>query len=150
MPTANQIHVPREDVNVSARDLLKLPGGTITETGLRTNIRVGIQYMAHWLNGNGCVPLYHLMEDAATAEISRAQVWQWVHHDEGRLDDGRNLTMEMVNHMIPEEMGQIQKEVGPDQFSRIPFERAGRLFAEIIADPEFEEFLTLKAYALLD
>jgi malate synthase len=150
MPTANQIHRSRADVNVTAQDLLKLPRGTITETGLRTNIRVGIQYMAHWLNGNGCVPLYHLMEDAATAEISRAQVWQWVHHEEGRLDDGRKVTMELVRQMISEEMRQIEKEVGASQFNRIPHKRAGRLFAEIIADPEFEEFLTLKAYALLD
>ena len=150
MPTANQVHRLREDVSVTAEDLLKLPQGTITEDGLRTNIRVGIQYMAHWLGGNGCVPLYHLMEDAATAEISRAQVWQWVHHDEGRLEDGRKITMELVRPMITEEMRQIEKEVGSDLFGRVPHEKAGRLFEEIIADPEFEEFLTLKAYAYID
>ena len=150
MPTANQVHKLRDDVTVTAEDLLKLPRGTITEAGLRTNIRVGIQYMAHWLGGNGCVPLYHLMEDAATAEISRAQVWQWVHHDEGRMDDGREITMELVRSMIAEELRQIEKEVGSDQFGRVPHEKAARLFEEIIADPEFEEFLTLKAYAYID
>jgi len=150
MPSANQVDRLREDITVTARDLLKLPRGTITEAGLRTNIRVGIQYMAHWLSGNGCVPLYHLMEDAATAEISRAQVWQWVHHPEGKLDDGRNITMEMVRPVIAEEMGHIQNEVGADLFRSIRYESAGRLFEEIIANPEFEEFLTLKAYEHLD
>jgi malate synthase len=139
-----------DDVTVTARDLLKLPQGTITEAGLRTNIRVGIQYMAHWLSGNGCVPLYHLMEDAATAEISRAQVWQWVHHPEGKLDDGRNITMEFVSPIIVEEMGRIEKEVGSEQFHHLPHQLAGRLFEEIIANPEFEEFLTLKAYEHLE
>jgi len=96
------------------------------------------------------VPLYHLMEDAATAEISRAQVWQWVHHPEGKLEDGRNITMEMVGPVITEEMDHIQNEVGADLFRRIRYESAGRLFEEIIANPEFEEFLTLKAYEHLD
>ncbi len=150
MPSANQVDRMRDDVTVTARDLLKLPQGTITEAGLHTNIRVGIQYMAHWLSGNGCVPLYHLMEDAATAEISRAQVWQWVHHPEGKLEDGRNITMEMVREIIAEEMRHIQNEVGADQFQHIRYQSAGRLFEEIIADPEFEEFLTLKAYEHLE
>jgi malate synthase len=150
MPMANQVDRMRDDVTVTAADLLKLPGGTITEAGLRTNISVGIQYMANWLGGNGCVPLYHLMEDAATAEISRAQVWQWVHHPEGRLEDGRQVTMEMVEPIIGQEMDRINKEVGAARFKQIPYESAGRLFREIIANPEFEEFLTLKAYAYLD
>ncbi len=146
MPQANQIDRQRQDITITAEDLLKPPGGTITENGLRTNIRVGIQYMAHWLSGNGCVPLYHLMEDAATAEISRAQVWQWVHHEQGQLEDGRKITMEMVRQMMEEEMGTIQSEVGEAQFRRIEYQLAARLFGEIIAQPEFEEFLTLKAY----
>lgn len=150
MPSPNQVDRLLEDVTVTAQDLLKLPGGTITEQGLRTNISVGIQYMAHWIGGNGCVPLYHLMEDAATAEISRAQVWQWVHHLEGKLDDGRNITMEMVRSIIAEEMDHIRNQVGADQFSRFPYASAGRLFEQIIANPEFEEFLTLKAYQHLD
>jgi malate synthase len=150
MPSANQVDRLRDDVAVTAQDLLKLPQGTITEAGLRTNIRVGIQYMAHWLSGNGCVPLYHLMEDAATAEISRAQVWQWVHHPEGKLDDGRIITMDMVRPIIAQEMNHIQNEVGIDQFHHIHYQSAGRLFEEIIANPEFEEFLTLKAYERLE
>jgi malate synthase len=150
MPAPNQVDRLREDVAVTAQDLLKLPKGTITESGLRTNISVGIQYMAHWLGGNGCVPLYHLMEDAATAEISRAQVWQWVHHPEGKLEDGRKINMELVRRIIAEELDRIGKEVGGDGSGRLHYEAAGRLFDEIIADPGFEEFLTLKAYDHLE
>ncbi len=150
MPSANQIDRLRDDASVSAADLLKVPSGTITEQGLRNNIRVGIQYMAHWLSGNGCVPLYHLMEDAATAEISRAQVWQWVHHPEGKLENGRKVTMEMVSHIMEEEVAQIRTNVGADVFRQIHYQKAATLFEEIIAAPEFEEFLTLKAYAHID
>ena len=150
MPTANQVARLRDDVNVTAADLLKVPNGIISEAGLRHNIRVGIQYMAHWLNGNGCVPLYHLMEDAATAEISRAQVWQWVHHPEGRLEDRRPVTMELVGDMIQEEMAVIRSKVGDDRFTTVPYQKASQLFEAIIANPEFEEFLTLKAYDHID
>lgn len=150
MPTANQVNRLRDDITVSAQDLLKKPQGTITEEGLRTNIRVGVQYMAHWLSGNGCVPLYHLMEDAATAEISRAQVWQWVHHPEGRLEDGRKIDMAMVARIIEEEMVGIQETVGEDRFSQIQYQAAAKMFEDIIANPQFEEFLTLKAYAHID
>ncbi len=150
MPAPNQVDRLLEDVRICAGDLLKVPRGTITEDGLRTNIRVGIQYMAHWLSGNGCVPLYHLMEDAATAEISRAQVWQWVHHPEGKLEDGRKISMATVSAIMAEEMRRIESEVGPGLFNSIRFEQAGRLFEAIIANPEFEEFLTLKAYEHLE
>jgi malate synthase len=150
MPAANQVDRLRDDVTISARDLLKVPDGQITEGGLRNNISVGIQYMAHWLNGNGCVPLYNLMEDAATAEIARAQVWQWVHHPEGILADGRDVTMSLVHRIIQEELVNIRVEVGDRQFKDIPYEQAQRLFEEIIANPAFEEFLTLKAYGHLD
>ncbi|MGD8833811.1 MAG: malate synthase A [Desulfobacteraceae bacterium] len=150
MPAANQVSRLRDDVSVTAQDLLKRPSGTISEEGLRNNIRVGIQYMAHWLSGNGCVPLYHLMEDAATAEISRAQVWQWVHHPEGFLEDGRKVEMEMVHRIIEQEMAAIAKAVGQTRFSQIRYEAAGKLFKEIIANPQFEEFLTLKAYENID
>jgi malate synthase len=111
MPSPNQIEKLREDVRVTADDLLKLPTGTITEEGLRTNINVGIQYMAEWLLGSGCVPIYNLMEDAATAEISRTQIWQWVHHPKGILDDGRKVTLELfrslksVNWSVTNAMG---------------------------------------------
>ena len=150
MPEANQVTRLRDDVTITADDLLRKPSGTITEEGLRNNIRVGIQYMAFWLSGNGCVPLYNLMEDAATAEISRAQVWQWVHHPEGLLEDGRKVEMEMVSRIIEEEMAGIREEVGETQFSRIKYEPAGKLFEEIIAKQEFDEFLTLKAYENID
>ncbi len=150
MPTANQVDRPRDDISITARDLLKVPTGRITENGLRNNISVAIQYMAHWLNGNGCVPLYNLMEDAATAEIARAQVWQWIHHPEGILDDGRKVTLDLVRQLMQEELADIRKAAGERQFKKIPYERARGLFEEIIANPSFEEFLTLKAYERLE
>jgi malate synthase len=95
MPTPNNLHRLREDVVVTAADLLQVPQGSITEGGLRNNIDVSIRYMAAWLGGNGCVPIHNLMEDAATAEISRAQIWQWIHHPTGVLDDGRKVSVEL-------------------------------------------------------
>lgn len=150
MPAANQIEKLRPDVKITAADLLKLPDGTITEQGLRDNIRIGIQYMAHWLSGNGCVPLNHLMEDAATAEISRTQVWQWLHHPEGILSDGRKVTEALFYQMLEEEMERLRQHLGPEAFSAIPYPLAEKLFKEIIVNPELEEFLTLRAYAYLD
>ena len=146
MPSANQISKMREDVAVTAKDLLKVPKGTITEEGLRTNISVGVQYMASWLNGNGCVPLYNLMEDAATAEISRAQVWQWVHHPKGVLEDGRKVTLELFRRVMAEEMDKIRQTVGEKPFVAGKYALAAQLFDEIIAGDTLEEFLTLKAY----
>jgi len=146
MPTPNQIVKLREDVSVTAKDLLKLPEGTITEDGLRTNISVGIQYMASWLNANGCVPLYNLMEDAATAEISRTQVWQWVHHPKGILEDGRDVTLDLFRQLMAEELEKIKVAVGEERFNRGKYTLAAQLFDEIIADDELDEFLTLKAY----
>jgi malate synthase len=146
MPAANQIDKGREDVTVTAEDLLKMPGGEITEAGLRTNIDVGIQYMANWLSGLGCVPIYNLMEDAATAEISRAQVWQWVHHADGILADGRKVTLEMFREIMAEELGKIKKAVGEEHFTKGNYEKAAGLFDDIIAKQELEEFLTLSAY----
>ena len=146
MPTPNQISKLREDVTVTAKDLLQVPKGTITEEGLRTNISVGVQYMASWLNGNGCVPLYDLMEDAATAEISRTQVWQWVHHPKGILADGRDITLELFRQVMAEEMGKIKQSVGEDQFVSGKYALAAQLFDEIIAGDILEEFLTLRAY----
>lgn len=95
MPEPNQIHKKREDVSITAADLLTVPQGEITEDGLRHNIDVGIQYLEAWLRGIGCVPIYNLMEDAATSEISRTQVWQWVHHQNGVLADGRDINTEL-------------------------------------------------------
>jgi malate synthase len=146
MPAPNQIGKLREDVHVTAADLLRLPSGTITEKGLRTNVSVGIQYMANWLSGLGCVPLYNLMEDAATAEISRTQVWQWVHHPRGVLDDGRKVDLDMVRRVVKEEMANIRAEVGDKLFEAVRYDLAAQLFDEIIANDDLEEFLTLRAY----
>ena len=150
MPTPNQIENLREDVQVTAEDLLKLPAGTITEEGLRTNIDVGIQYMAEWLLGNGCVPIYNLMEDAATAEISRTQLWHWVHHPEGILDAGRKVTLAIFRNLMQEEMEEICEVVGDECFGDGKYNLAAQLFDEIISNAELEEFLTLRAYPHLD
>jgi len=150
MTTPNQIHRLREDVNVTAADLLAIPKGQITEQGLRVNASVGIQYMEAWLRGSGCVPLYNLMEDAATAEISRAQVWQWVHNPRGVLNDGRNVTLELFRQITKEELEKIRNEVGGTRYANGKYALAARLFDEIIANDRLEEFLTLRAYEHLD
>lgn len=146
MPGANQIEKKRDDVQVTRDDLLSPPKGNITETGLRTNISVGIQYMASWLSGNGCVAINHLMEDAATAEISRAQVWQWLHLPEGALEDGRKVDGALFEKTVGEELDKIKSRIGQEAFAKGNYEKAATLFKEIISNTEFEEFLTLKAY----
>ena len=135
MPGPNQLQAMRDDVHVNAADLLMVPAGTITAEGLRTNIDVGVRYLAAWLAGNGCVPIHHLMEDAATAEICRTQIWQWLHHG-ARMVDGRVVTASLVRDMIaaePEAQG-----------------LAGRLFEQMTTAQEPPEFLTLVAYDYLD
>ncbi len=149
MKTPNQIDRQRDDVQVQAEDLLQVPEGTITEDGLRMNIRVGVQYMEAWLGGNGCVPLYNLMEDAATAEISRTQVWQWL-HNAAKLEDGRTITVELFRQIFSEEMDRIRQEVGDERFQSGKFDLAAQLFQEIIEKDDLEEFLTLSAYEHLD
>ena len=148
MPAANQVDRQREDVNVSAADLLTPSSGDITEEGVRLNLKVGIQYLEAWLGGNGCVPLYNLMEDAATAEISRAQVWQWLHHN-ATLADGRPLTLALYGQFLEEEMDAIRSEVGDARFKSGHFQRAMQLFDEMIRADDFSEFLTLPAYQYL-
>lgn len=148
MPTANQIHCKREDVNVTRDDLLRVPDGTRTEAGLRHNIRVGVQYLEAWLRGNGCVPLYNLMEDAATAEISRAQVWQWIRTG-AALDDGSRVTRERFAALVIEEMDRIRREVGDEAFGRGRFAEARALFEKMATQADFEEFLTVPAYGML-
>jgi len=148
MPSPNQIDRQRDDVDVTAADLLNVPEGSITDDGLRTNIRVGVQYMEAWLGGNGCVPLYHLMEDAATAEISRTQVWQWLHNAK-KLDDGRTITRELFRETFAEEMDRIRREVGQQRYAAGHFELAAQLFQDIIEQDELDEFLTLRAYPYL-
>jgi malate synthase len=147
MPMPNQISKTREDVNVSAADMLEVPEGPITEEGLRANIRVGVQYLEAWLRGNGCVPLYNLMEDAATAEISRAQVWQWIRHPRGILTDGRKVTVELYKEFQSEEMAKIKIAAG--DLSARHFDEAANLFEAITTSDVFVDFLTLPAYAEL-
>jgi len=146
MPKANQIGKKRNDIQVTREDLLLAPQGRITETGLRTNINVGIQYMASWLSGNGCVAINHLMEDAATAEISRAQVWQWLHLPGGVLADGRKVDNTLFEEMVKDEVNRIRSQIGDQAFEKGNYAEATSLFKEIILQDEFEEFLTLKAY----
>ncbi len=150
MPTPNQVDRRRDDVEVTAADLLQVPRGRITEAGLRNNVSVGVQYMAAWLGGNGCVPLYNLMEDAATAEIARAQVWQWVHHDTGVLDDGRPVTYEFFRTVLDEELAKIREEVGDEAWRGGNYERAAELMDRITKQERFETFLTLEAYRQID
>jgi malate synthase len=145
MPTPNNLHRLREDVKVKAEDLLQVPPGAITEAGLRNNVSVSIQYMAAWLGGNGCVPIYNLMEDAATAEISRAQLWQWVHHRRS-LDDGRPVTLEFVRQVTAEELAKLRAQIGDAAFATGHYEHAARLIDELTASDRFETFLTLTAY----
>ena len=145
MPRANQIDRQRDDVQVSAQDLLIPSDGTITEAGVRLNLKVGIQYLEAWLGGNGCVPLYSLMEDAATAEISRAQVWQWLHHS-AALADGRTLTLDLFGQLLEEEMDAIRREIGDARFNSGQFQLAMSLFGQMIRARDFIEFLTLPAY----
>jgi malate synthase len=150
MPTPNQIDKKREDVNITARDLLTFePAGPITEKGLRTNINVGIQYLGSWLAGNGCVPIFNLMEDAATAEISRAQIWQWIRSPKGVLDDGRDITLDLVRQMKDEEVENIKQLLG-DAYNAGRYEEAAELFDKLVSSEEFIEFLTLPAYERID
>jgi malate synthase len=146
MPGPNQLDRLREDVSVGAADLLAVPQGQITETGLRNNVSVGVQYLEAWLGGLGCVPLYHLMEDAATAEIARAQLWQWIRYPAGALEDGRQVTVELFRRVLDQELGKIREEVGAARFESGHFLLAARLLDQIVTDDEFVDFLTLVAY----
>jgi malate synthase len=141
MKEANQIKRTLPDVQITAKDLLAVPEGKITEEGLKWNIDVGLQYLEAWLRGNGCVPIYNLMEDAATAEISRAQVWQWVRHGAKISDDGRPITQEMVRASITE---QKKKMIGSRR------EEAAVIFDRLMTDAHFAEFLTLVSYDYID
>src|SRR5947199_6318007 len=130
MPGPNQIDKKREDVHVTAADLLKVPDGTITEAGMRTNISVGLQYLASWLGGTGCVPINNLMEDAATVEISRAQIWQWIHHPKGILDDGRRITIALFRQLVQEELDKIKATIGQEQYGKRKFTEASHILDE--------------------
>ena len=121
----------------------------ITEAGIRNNIDVAIRYLAAWLGGNGCVPIHNLMEDAATAEISRAQLWQWVRH-ESRMQDLRNVSLKLVRELLAEQLARIRVEVGAEAFAAGHYARAAELVDELTVSPEFEPFLTLVAYREID
>ncbi len=140
----NQIDKQRPDVTVAAADLLRFePETPITEAGLRMNINVGIHYLGSWLAGNGCVPIHNLMEDAATAEISRSQVWQWIRSPKGTLEDGRKITAEMVRALVPEELAKVKAVVGGETST---YDRAAKIFEEMSTAEAFAEFLTLPLY----
>jgi malate synthase len=146
MPTPNQLHRTLSDVQINAHDLLQIPQGTITEVGLRNNVSVSIQYIASWLGGLGCVPINNLMEDAATAEISRAQVWQWIKHPGGRLDDGRKVTAELFRSITREELDKLHQQFGEQAYAAGNYERAATLIDKVTTAPSFETFITLPAY----
>ena len=150
MSGIHQLERTRDDVDVSAADLLQVPQGKITETGLRDNISVAVQYIAAWYGGNGCVPINNLMEDAATAEISRAQIWQWVHHDTGILDTGKNVTYGLFKALLREEMTKIQEAVGAEQFGDGHYRQAAKLLDELTQQRNFADFLTSEAYPDID
>ena len=146
MPQTNQLQRPIGDQTFAAADLLAIPEGTISEAGLRNNIEVSLRYMAAWLTGLGCVPINNLMEDAATAEIARAQVWQWIRHPKGVLVDGRRITLEMFRAILAEELSGISRQLDAAAYANGKFEAAAKLLDEITASAEFSEFLTLVAY----
>lgn len=147
MPTANQID-KKFDYQIAENDLLEIPKGEITENGIRKNINVGILYLESWLSGVGAAAIYNLMEDAATAEISRTQIWQWL-KNEAVLSDDRTLTREMILQWEFEELERIEKYVGEERFKNGKFNLAKELFNELIFSEKFEEFLTLKAYPFI-
>jgi malate synthase len=149
MPGKNQLSKKRDDVRMTQADLIEVHKGKRTEEGLRENIRVGVQYIEAWLRGRGAVPIYNLMEDAATAEISRAQVWQWLHM-KARLDDGREATPLLFKEALKGEMERVKGEVGAKAFDGGRFKEAIELFSDMSLAAEFEEFLTLPAYRLID
>jgi malate synthase len=149
MPQANQLTKTRDDVAVTAVDLLQVHEGARSEAGLRENIRVGVQYIEAWLRGRGAVPLYNLMEDAATAEISRAQIWQWLQH-RAKLADGRTVTPELFQTTLDDEMAKLRVSLGEATYDGGRFSEAIDLFGKMSLSTTFEEFLTVPAYRLID
>ena len=147
----NQIDRLRDDVSVSAEDLLSIDqtGGAITMEGLRINVDIGLRYIASWLAGTGAAAINNLMEDAATAEISRAQVWQWVRHGK-ELDNGETVTADLVKNIIEQEITAIEEDMGTEQFNTFPFDQAKKVFEEVALSDEFVDFLTLPAYEIID
>ena len=151
MPGPNQYDKQRPDVNVAASDLLDFqPERPITEAGLRNNVQVGIQYIGAWLAGNGCVPIFNLMEDAATAEISRSQVWQWIRSPKGVLDDGRKVTKALFHEVLVDELAKTPSIVGAPDYAALRYADGAKLFEEITTSDDYVEFLTLPAYRAIE
>jgi malate synthase len=148
MKTPHQIHIQREDVKVTAADLFEVPEGQITEQGLRMNVDVGIHYLESWLRGDGCVPILNLMEDAATAEISRTQVWQWMHHG-AQLSNGQKISAPMIRDTIKNQLAQIRSNTGDERYDKSKFPQAAQLFERMTVSGECKDFLTLEAYRYL-
>jgi malate synthase len=146
----NQIFRRTPDLEITAADLLAVPEGQITLQGLQTNVAVGLRYLESWLRGNGCVPIFNLMEDAATAEISRAQIWQWIQHPAGRFADGTKITAALVASVLQDELSVLRANLGDAAYTQSKFAAAAELFLKISTAPQFVEFLTLPAYAQLD
>ena len=144
MPQKNQRDKLREDVKVTQKDLLQMHQGTISEAGVRNNVNVSIQYMANWLHGNGCVPIFNMMEDAATAEISRSQLWQWVHHA-AKTDAGQAINEAFIRTIADEEVAKIHASEG----NKLPYDRAKDIVLKLVIDKNYVEFLTLPAYEAL-
>lgn len=147
----HQLHVRREDVDVDEGDLLDthILNGTITDQGIRTNVSVGVRYLAAWLGGTGAAAIDNLMEDAATAEISRSQIWQWVHHG-ARTEDDTPITADLVRSVGDKVMAEIRSTVGEETYASSRYDEARTLFEQVALEPEFTEFLTIPAYELLD
>lgn len=147
----NQLGRQRDEVRVSARDLLdiRVPGGAVTEAGLRTNVSVGILYLESWLRGTGAAALFNLMEDAATSEISRSQVWQWVHHG-APLKEGARVTRDLVQKIEEEELEKIRQALGNEAYAGGRFSEAQAIFNQVALGDAFVDFLTLPAYDHID
>jgi malate synthase len=149
MPSPNQLD-RLTDLQIGAADLLAVPEGPITPEGLRVNVAVGVRYLESWLRGNGCVPIFNLMEDAATAEISRAQIWQWIRHPRGRLSDGRKISAPLVRQVLTQELSALRDSLGTRGYAHTRFDEAGELFLSVSTSDEFVDFLTLPAYERLE
>jgi malate synthase len=147
MSGPNQIDKKRDDVHVTAKDMTNFqPAGPITEQGLRININIGIQYLGAWLAGTGCVPIFNLMEDAATAEISRAQIWHWIRSTHGVMDDGRKVSKELFRELLPQELSKVREMLGENGYASGKYEEGAKMFEQLTLADEFVEFLTLPAY----
>ena len=149
MPTPNQIHNRRDDVQITREDLLTVPSGEITELGIQVNIDVALQYIESWLRGVGCVPIYHLMEDAATAEISRAQLWQWIRHG-AQTSSGRKIDPQLYQEMVPVAYQRIKEALGAQALEKGRFQTAQQILDGLVLNEDFVDFLTLVAYKHLD